>query len=865
MQVVLLISILSETICMMRFIFCAAHLCCCLEVLASLNKTDTIPAKYDSSLVQLLLNQESVEANALLMSEQERSTTAATVSPLYGEKDVFLQMAAFQFSAMRFRYRGYEASLSATLINGLLLNDLQQGNPAWSLWNGLSQVMRNSIDFTAHRFQDNWLGDPGITTSTDMRALAQRKQLQWGYARSNRTYTHRYHFSYATEFNQRGWSWAMATNVRMASEGYRTGCSYESVAYYAAIDKQFKKAGLLSLILFGSIQQYGKQAAVTATVTDLMGIAYNPNWGYQQGRKRNAALTGQHMPVAILSYEWNPDNQSAWITSLGAVAGKRTDTGLDWYQAADPRPDYYRYLPAYQTDSLLQGQVTEAWRENKDLQQINWLQLYTINRNSFERIDDANGTNQSVSGKRAHYLLEQRVVNTKRCLLSSHYRARWNNNWNIATGFQFSYQHNHQYKKVYDLLGADFYVNWNQFAETDFPVNQEAIQFDMDRPNRILRQGDQYGYDYISSIALTNIWAEVEHQTKRMDYLLGIRFSKTAFKRIGLVRNGLFPRHSKGDAVTNHFFDPYIKLGLTLKLHAKHTLGFLVQAQSKAPLFDNVYIAPRMRDTRQEYPMSETLVNTEIMYRLLLHKLKARVSFYHTSSRDGMNVLTFYHDGYRNFVNYAIQNIDRQYTGVESAISWELNERWEWTLAFTKALHLFTSRQSVTVSLDNNEALLDKMEVYSKNFRIGGSPQQVIGTGIGYRTANFFLLQANASFYNDQWLEFNPLRRTYEVLEGVQKGSEQWYKIIKQSRLASAVLLNVFIGKGFSIRNVYHKKPVRFFCTAGINNLLNKQSIITGGYEQLRFDQETKNPDRFPPKLFYGYGLNYALSVSLSF
>lgn len=284
---------------MIRFIFCVAHLAFCLEVTASLSKTDTIPSKYDSSLIQLLLNQESVDANAVLMNEQERGTTSAIVSALYGEKDVFLQMAAFQFSAMRYRYRGYDASLSGALINGLLFNDLQQGNPAWSLWNGLSPVMRNSIDFAAHRFQGNWLSDAGISTSTDLRALVQRKQLQWGYARSNRSYTNRYHFSYATETNKKGWSWAASANIRMATEGYRTGCEYQSGAYYAAIDKQLRKAGLLSFIIFGSIQQYGKQAAVTAPVTDLLGIRYNPNWGYQQGRKRNAALTAQHMPVAI--------------------------------------------------------------------------------------------------------------------------------------------------------------------------------------------------------------------------------------------------------------------------------------------------------------------------------------------------------------------------------------------------------------------------------------------------------------------------------------------------------------------------------------------------------------------------------------
>jgi len=859
------LSILDETICMKWFVYSILFQCCYISARVVLNNTDTIPSKYDSSLLQLLYSQESTEADAVLLNEQERGIASAIVSPLNGEKDVFLQMATFQFSALRYRYRGYDAALSGTLINGLLLNDLLQGNPSWSLWNGLSQVMRNSIDFTANRFQDNWMGDVGITSITDMRALAQRKQLQWGYALSNRTYTNRYHISYATEINRKGWSWAMAANVRLATESYRTGCEYQSAAYYAAIDKQFSKAGLLSLIIFGNAQQYGKQAAVTAPVTGLLGINYNPNWGYQNGHKRNAAVAAQHIPVAILSYEWNPDNHSTWVTSIGAVMGKRTDTGLDWYQAADPRPDYYRYLPFYQTDSLLQIQVRDVWLANKDVQQINWQQLYTVNRHSFERIDNANGTGKTISGKRAHYLLEQRATDIRRWLMSSYYHARWRNNWNIAAGFQFSHQQNHYYKTVYDLLGADFHVNWNQFAENDFSLHQEGIQFDIDQPNRILRKGDKYGYDYLSSVMLNSVWAQTEYVTKKIDWLFGFRFSKTEFNRKGLVRNGLFPRHSKGTSVANHFFDPLLKLSVLFKLHPKHMISLFFQSQTKAPLFDNVYIAPKMRDTRQDRPLSEKIVNIEMVYRWVMHRVKARINLYYTTSRDGMNVLTFYHDGYRNFVNYAIENINRQYTGLESAMSWEMNERWEFSMAYAKAFNTFNSRQFVTVSLDNNEALLNKMEVYSKNFRIAGSPQQVGGIALRYHTPKHFFLQTNASFFKDQWLEFNPVRRTYEALEGIQKGTEQWHKIIDQTRLPSAMLVNMFMGKGFSVRNVYHKKPLRFFCTVSINNLLNQKQIITGGYEQLRFDQDTKNPDRFPPKLFYGYGLNYALSVSLSF
>lgn len=829
--------------------------------------SDTIQPKQDSLIWHLLHEQQLTESQTILMNEQERSHTFSsnTASPLYGEKDVFQQMAAFQFSALRFRPRGYDASFSATLINGLCMNHPEDGIPGWSLWSGLQSAMRNSIDVQSFRFQENWFGDLGTTTSTDMRALSQRKQLQFGYAISNRTYRHRYQLSYASDMNQKGWAFAFSGNYRDAVENYNTGCSYQALSYYLAIDKQLKKAGLLSLIIFGAKQRYGKQAAVIKPAFDLFGRSYNPNWGYQQGQKRNAAMADIHKPVIILTHEWNPNNHAAWISSMGVVMGSRIDTGLDWYQASDPRPDYYRYLPNYQTDSLLQEQVKEDLLADVNLQQLNWNRFYEINRSSFEQINDADGLlGNTVFGKRAHYLLEDRVTKTKRFLLSSHFQTRIAKDWNLSLGVHLRLQQNHHYKKVKDLLGADFHVNWNQFAEGDVQLDPNALQYDLDKPNRILRTGDLYGYNYLMLTSIADGWIQTERKTSKLDYLFGIHFSKTVFHRKGLVRNGLFPNHSKGDAVSNHFFNTAFKTAITYKLSGYQSAIFSFSARSKAPLFDNVYLSPRMRDTRQDVIENENIINAELLYRIALPKLQFKLNFYHTAMSNGMNVLTFYHDGYRNFVNYAIRGIDKQHTGFEAGFSYSLNERWQWNIALAMGLHRFTSRQQVTVSLDNNEALLDKMEVYSKNFRVAGSPQRVLGTGLHYRTPRSFFVQLNWNAFDQQWIEFNPVRRTYEAIEGVVAGSDQWRKMIDQTVLPQVTTMNLFIGKGFKMHNKTGGRSINYFCTLGINNLLNRMDLITGGYEQLRFDQETKMTDKFPPKFFFGYGINYAATISIS-
>jgi outer membrane receptor protein involved in Fe transport len=52
---------------------------------------------------------------------------------------------------------------------------------------------------------------------------------------------------------------------------------------------------------------------------------------------------------------------------------------------------------------------------------------------------------------------------------------------------------------------------------------------------------------------------------------------------------------------------------------------------------------------------------------------------------------------------------------------------------------------------------------------------------------------------------------------------------------------------------------------AGVSNLLNRKDIRIRGNDQLRFDNDSKNPDLFPTKYTYGYGANYFVSCSLKF
>lgn len=103
--------------------------------------------------------------------------------------------------------------------------------------------------------------------------------------------------------------------------------------------------------------------------------------------------------------------------------------------------------------------------------QINWQNLYNVNRASFATINDANGIiGNTVSGRRSRYIIEERVINTKRFNANSVINTKFGDNIDFTAGASYQFQNNHYYKKVDDLLGGDFYLNVNQFAERDFPL-----------------------------------------------------------------------------------------------------------------------------------------------------------------------------------------------------------------------------------------------------------------------------------------------------------------------------------------------------------------------------------------------------------
>lgn len=783
-------------------------------------------------------------------------------------RNPFVNAASFNFNAVRFRIRGYDSDLFSTNMNGVPMENLDNGFTPYGLWGGLNDVLHNRQYTPGLQSNKYDFGGLGGANFLDTRASKQWKQTRVGYAVSNRNYAHRLTFTHSTGFNKKNWAFSVSGSRRWADEGFTDGTFYDGWSLYIGIDKRINSRHLLSFVAFGTPTKNGRQGASVQEMRDIAGTNYyNPYWGYQNGKKRNASVAKSFQPIGILTHEWKITPKTTLLTAASYLTGNRSTTGLDWYNAADPRPDYYRYLPSYQLDPSSAQQVLEALRADVNKRQINWDGLYTANYGNIETVHNVNGiTGNNVTGHRSVYIVEERINHTNKFNFNTTLNTTINSHIDLTAGLTYENQKNHYYKKVDDLLGGDFYVDVNQFAERDFPTNPNAGQNDINNPNRILKEGDKFGYNYNINIHKATAWVQTNVKLHAVDFFISAQHSYTRFQREGNVKTGLFPDNSYGKSDPHEFYNYAVKGGLSYKVAQGHFLFVNAAYETRAPYFENAYLSARTRDAVQSNLKSERISSIEGGYVMVLPTVKFRATGYYTVFKNQIDVLNFYDDIARTFGNYSISNIGKEHMGVELGAEVIAYKGLTVNAAAAIGRYRYNTRQNAVVTEDNSSEILSRDVIYSENFYVP-TPQEAYTIGLNYRSRKYWYVNVNFNYFDQMYLQMSPVRRTAAAVDGVDPNSELWHSIIDQTRLKAQHTVDVFAGYSWLMNNRFKglKKRTFLLFSVGVNNILDNREIISGGYEQLRFDYAAKDVDKFPPKAFYAYGVNFFASIALRF
>jgi len=801
-------------------------------------------------------------------SEIKESSSQSVSGVLSASRDAFNSAASYTFSGARFKVRGYDNENSVTYMNGIPMTDLTTGNSMFFLWSGLNDVVRNRDNATGLSASTFGFGGVGGASFIDSRASKQRKQLSVSVAGSNRVYENRVVATFGSGLLKGGWAFSGSVSRRWADEGYAPGTYYDGWSYYLAAEKIINSEHSVSITTFGAPTERGKTSPAMQELYDIAGTNYyNPVWGYQDGKKRNANLNISHQPVIILSHDWKMSNQSSLKTSIGGSFGENINTGLDWYNAPDPRPDFYRRLPSYAENPAMASMIDYLMRTYEEERQIKWEDLYKVNENSYQTINFVDGIpGNSVSGKRSAYIQEERVADTRRMHFNATYNTTILENIQVTAGVFYLKQISDNFKRVRDLLGGDFYVDVNQFAEQDFSGNSIALQNDLNRPNRILHEGDKFGYNYTSNITRGGAWGQGQLKLTKVDLFASLELSNSSFKRTGNVRNGLFPFTSYGDSKIQSFFNYAVKGGATYKIDGRNYIFANVANMTRAPYFENSFVSVRTRNDFAPDLKNEKIFSVEGGYLLRAPKMKARAVFYFTEFQDGINTVSFFHADYRDFVNYTTTNIDKRHIGAELAFDYNFGKGFSANVVAAIGQYFYTDRPLATVTIDNTSEVIATDEiVYAENFFVGGTPQNAYTLGLSYRAKKFWFVNFNVNYYDNTYIDFNPARRTAAAVDLVSVGSEQYNSIVNQEKVDSQVTLDFFGGKSWKLNNYFKsmKRNTFLVLNVGISNLADNKNQITGGFEQLRYNFEDKDPSDFAPKYFYSYGRTYFVNLVL--
>lgn len=830
---------------------------------------------------------------------------------LFGQNDVFNNIAGYNFSSVRFRVRGYSSESQDVYMAGVRMNDAITGYTPYSLWSGLNEAVRSKESVNGSEISDYGFGGYNGLTNIDPMASKVRTGWRGSVLTNSALYRLRLMMTYSSGELDNGWSYAFSASARLGGNDWIKGVYYRSFGYYGSVEKKFGEEHKLGLTFMAAPGQRGAQNGSTQEVYDLMGDnMYNSNWGYYNGKVRNARVKKTHEPIAILKYDFTPESKKLKASATVLYRfGKNGYTALDWYDVPDPRPDYYRNLPSYffmdNTDYNRLNYSKYMWAKEQweqdipSITHINWDRLYAVN-----------AMNSTADGNRSKYVIEERRTDQQDLNFAAN--AKWSpvNCFTLAGGLSYKWNRTEYYKILDDLLGGDYYVNIDQFAERDYASSVTMYQNDLDYylkngKAQTLKQGDKYGYDYYANVRRAEAWVSGKFSKFGLDVALAGRIGYTKYWREGLLRKGLFPGLDAngqpmtyegkvittydpitGDAITSlgksevkDFLTGAAKLNVSYVIPGGHRVYANAAFIADAPNFNQAFISPRTRNSIVPNLKTNKTLTADLNYAYNNSGYDVRVTGYYTAIKDQSKVMSFYDDAQNSFTNFAMSGIDQRHIGLELGFKVPLpvpNLALQGVVSYGQ--FVYTSNPKMYQTYDNSAAIVEDTygvtipywkshptaDGKTVKHYVSGTPQLATSLGLSWNK-NYWFVDADVDYFDFAYLDMNPLYRTDMATSGPDKTvtpTEIEY-MAAQEKFKGTVLVNASVGKSW-----YIKRNYQLGFSLQVKNILNTTNLRTGGYEQTRLVDNTVSKERyyrFDSKYFYMSGINYMLNIYFRF
>ena len=811
----------------------------------------------------------------------EDDDMSQNVTIISSNNNIYANEVGYLFSPVRFRYRAFNQRFNDVYINGVQMNDMESGQFRYSLVGGLNQQTRG-VEF-ALPFENNNFSMTGMAGSNNYNfrpanmATGQRLTLTG----ANRNYLVRGMYTYNSGLNEKGWAYSANITYRWANEGYVEGTFYNSLSYFLGVEKLLgdQHEHAISFVTWGNPTERASQGASTDEMYWLANNnQYNPYWGWQDGKKRNSRVVHDFSPTALLTWDWKIDDNTRLTTSLLGRYSIYKSTKLNYNDSDNPQPDYWKLLPSSYYDVWDETDIRnrtdqnlEDWNTSykymtasKRNRQIDWDKLYYANRQVNEQ------------GADAMYYLQAKHNDNLNIAFSTalHKQLTKNSIWNI--GLQAATNKGMHYQTMEDLLGANNFHNLNTYAIGTYAPNSDEVQYDMNNPNAVVREGDRFGYDFNILVNKATAWTNYAHNFGKIHLNAAAKIGGVTMQRDGKMRNGMAPENSYGKSGTAKFLDGGVKIGATMNLGHGHTVLLGAGYEKRAPLPSTAFVSPEINNDFVVNLDNESVLSSEVGYQYQNARIHLNINGYYSQLSDVTEYQNFYFDDINSFSYVSLSGIKKAYYGVEVGMKYKITSSLDFMALGTISEAKNTNNANVwymkSTSGTFNDANGGKPEtVYNKNMREAGTPLTAASVGLSYHASGWFI-DLNCNYYDRIYLSYSPSYRYGSTLQGRQEVNGDVYDNegnILESALAQSEGKGGFMVDA-SIGRTIRMKHGNLSINLSITNLLNNTKLCTGGYEQSRSDYTASGNVRaykfsLNPKKYYAYGTNGMINLAYKF
>ncbi len=472
------------------------------------------------------------------------------------------------FGDSRINVRGFDQRNTAVMINGIPVNDMENGWVYWSNWAGLSDVTSSIQVQRGLSASKLAVSSVGGTINIITNAAEMQKGGAVSAAVGNNGYQ-KYGLVLSTGLGENGWAFTVqGTHTR--GDGYADGTQFRGWSYFASLAKEFNNQHSLMLTVLGAPQwhnqrEYGAFDGVTISTIEEKGIRYNPQWGLLDGDEFSWRKNFYHKPIGFLNHYWTISEKTELATSAYVSLGRGGGTG-----------DLGRINGSFRTSSTFKN--PDGSNRFEDI--VAW--------NRGDSIADFGPRNQPWSqgggfdgqyvGTSSNGFIRRSSMNEHNWFgILSNLTHQLNDQLTLVTGIDARYYKGLHYRRVEDLLGLDAYFDDDDINNPEHYVTDEG---------RV--EGNEIDYNNDGLVNWLGVFGQLEYSYNDLSMFISGSASNQGFKRIDYFLYEDSDPLQESD--WENFLGGTVKAGVNYNLNDQHNVFVNGGFFSQQPIFDNVFV-----------------------------------------------------------------------------------------------------------------------------------------------------------------------------------------------------------------------------------------------------------------------------------